>query len=161
MSETDAGALYGAMMLFLSVVKLLVGGLSDRIGAQKVTVFCHLTCAAGLLLVLFLPMMKGTMLLALLIYDLGIPLTTMMFSLLASELFGNRDQVKYMGAVLATSTAASMVSDPVANFVYDMTQSYRPMFLGVAILAVALTLFYGALFRQARADRKKWEAGKM
>jgi len=161
MSETDAGSLYGAMMLFLSAVKLLVGGLSDRIGAQRVTVFCHFACAAGLLLVLFAPMTKGCMLLALLIYDLGIPLTTMMFSLLATELFGNRDQIKYLGAILATSTAASMVSDPVANFVYDMTQSYRPMFLGVALLALVLILFYAVLFRRVRRDRKKWEAGEL
>lgn len=161
MSETEAGGLYGAMMLFLSVVKLFVGALSDRIGAGRVTVFCHFACAGGLLLILFAPMTKGVLLVALLIYDLGIPLTTMMFSLLASELFGNRDQMKYLGAIMATSTAASVVSDPIANAVYDLTRSYRPMFLAVAFLCVALTVFYSFLFRAAKKDRERWENGTL
>lgn len=161
MSETEASRLYGALMLFLSIVKLFMGALTDRIGAKRVTMLCHLACSVGLLIVSFAPMSKPILLVALLIYAAGIPLTTMMFSLLSTELFGNRDQMLYLGAVMATSSAANIVSDPVSNFVYDMTLSYRPVFMGVAILSLVMILFYVLLFRQVQKDRKRWEEGTL
>ena len=95
---------------------------------------------------------------ALLVYDLCIPLTTMMFPLLSVDLFGYQAQSQYIGVIMAMSSASNIVSGPLANVVRDNVGSYEPAFWGVAVLSVAMIGMYGLLFLLAKRDRQKLDA---
>ena len=158
MTATRTSKIYGIMMLLLGVVKLGMGALCDAIGAQKVTFLCHLACALGLTLVLVLPQTDAAMIGALIVYDLSIPLTTMMFPLLSVDLFGYSAQSQYIGVIMAIASASNIVSGPLANLVRDTVGSYRPVFWATAALSVCLIGLYGLLFTLVRRDRKHLEA---
>lgn len=146
MSVTRTGKLYGIMMLFLSIFKLLLGVLCDVIGTKRVLIISHCACACGLVMVLKLPQTDGAMIGALVVYDLSIPLTTMLFPLLSVDLFGNRAQGIYVGTVVAMATAGNIISGPLANLIYDGLGSYRPVFWGSAALALLMIPIYVLLF---------------
>lgn len=157
MSTTRASKIYGTMMLMLGVIKLGMGALCDWIGPKKVALICHGACAAGLVLVMTLPQTDGAMIAALLIYDLSIPLTTMMFPLLSVDLFGYQAQSRYIGTIMAMTSAGNIISGPLANAVRDVTGSYAPAFWGVAVGAVALMGVYFILYAMVARDKKKLE----
>ena len=150
MSVTRTGKLYGIMMLALSVFKLLLGVLCDAIGAKRVLVISHCACACGLAMILLLPQTDGAMIAAMIVFDLSIPLTTMLFPLLSAELFGNRAQGMYIGTVVAMATAGNIISGPLANFVYDFAGSYVPVFWGAAALSLVMLPVYGILFAMTK-----------
>ncbi len=157
MSTTRASKIYGTMMLMLGIVKLGMGAMCDWIGPKKVTLICHGACAAGLALVMTLPQTDVAMIAALLVYDLSIPLTTMMFPLLSVELFGYQAQSQYIGTIMAMTSAGNIISSPLTNAVRDVTGSYVPAFWGVAVGAIALIGVYLILFAMVARDRKKLE----
>jgi len=92
---------------------------------------------------------------ALIVYDLAIPLTTMMFPLLSAELFGNLSQNQYIGTIMAMTSAGSIVSEPIANSIFDYMGSYRPVFWGCAVLSLIMIPLYCLLFGLVKRDRAK------
>lgn len=158
MSVTRTSKLYGIMMLMLGVFKLLMGMLCDAIGSKRVLILCHIACAVGLFLVLLLPQTDAALIFALIIYDLAIPLTTMMFPLVSLDLFGIRSQHQYIGTMVAMATAGNIFSGMLANLVYDTLGSYRPVFWGSAIMALAMIPIYGIVFAAAKRDKKTYDS---
>jgi len=158
MSVTRTGKLYGVMMLALSAFKLMLGVLCDAIGAKRVLVISHLACAGGLSLILLLPQTDGAMITAMIVFDMAIPLTTMLFPLLGVELFGNRAHGIYVGTLVAMCTAGNIISGPVANLVYDLSGSYVPVFWSAAALSLVMLPVYGILFAMIKRTAGKLKA---
>lgn len=158
MSVTRTGKLYGFMMLALSVFKLLLGVLCDAIGAKRVLFISHLACSGGLALILLLPQTDGAMITAMIVFDMAIPLTTMLFPLLSVELFGNRAYDMYVGTMVAMCTAGNIISGPIANLVYDLAGSYVPVFWGAAALSLVMLPVYGILFAVTKRTAAKLKA---
>lgn len=154
MSVTRTSKLYGTMMLALGILKLLMGMLCDAIGAKRVLLLCHLACAGGLAMVLLLPQTDAAMISALVVYDLSIPLTTMMFPLVSADLFGTRSQTQYIGTIMSMTIAGNIVSGPLANVVYDNMGSYRPVFWFCVCAALLMIPVYGLLYKMVQRDRK-------
>lgn len=157
MSESDARTRFSTMMLILGVVKLGMGALCDKIGTQKVTLLCSAACAVSVVLLMLLPATNAWMFLALLVFVLALPATTMIFPLLSVELFGYQAQNQYIGVIMAMVSAASIASGPVSNGVYDMCGAYEPVFWFSVTLSLVLVVVYLCLFAMARRDRKKFE----
>lgn len=155
MSVTRTSRIYGIMMFVLTFVKLFMGVLCDTIGGKRVILLCHIACAASLTMIVTLPQTDAAMVGALIVYDLGLPITTMMFPLLSAELFGNRSQNQYIGTIMAMTTAGNIISEPLGNAVFDWTGSYRPVFWGAAVLALAMIPVYCLLFGMVFRDRKR------
>ena len=160
MSATRASRLYGAMMLVLGGVKLGAGVLCDLIGAKRVTVICHVACVAGLGMVVLLPQTDLAMIASLIVYDMGIPLTTMIYPLLSVELFGYRGQNQFVGVIMAMVSASSIIAGPIANAVRDLTGSYVPVFFGAMAVAAAMIPIYLLIYGMVRRDRRKLEADR-
>ena len=156
MSATEAGSLYSTMMLLLGFVKLGMGFLCDRIGAKRGILLCQSACTLGIVLMLVLPFGESTMLLAVIVFALAMPVTTIMFPLLSVELFGYWSQSRYIGTVVAMVSVASVVSNPLANGVYDLTGSYMPIFGFAAGLSAVMLVRYGLLFVLVTRDKKKF-----
>ena len=155
MTSTQASAIYGTMLMFLTGMKLGMGAMCDLIGAKRVTLISHAACAVGLALVLLLPKTEGIMIGALLIYSLALPVVTMIFPLLSVELFGYQAQSQYIGVVMSMGSACGIVSGPISNFVHDRTGSYDLAFWFCAIMAFALIGVYCILYLMVARDRKK------
>ena len=157
MSVTRTSKLYGTMMLVLGIFKLLMGVLCDAVGAKRVLVLSHIACAAGLAAIMLLPQTDTAMIIALIVYDLAIPLTTMMFPLISAEVFGNQAYSWYVGIIMSMTTAGNIVSGPIASAVRDSFGSYRPAFWVCAALALLMIPAYGVLFGVTKRQRKKLE----
>ena len=158
MSATRASKLYGTMMLILGAVKLFCGFLCDTIGAKRVTIICHLSCAVGLTLVMLLPQTDAAMIFAMVVFDFAMPLTSLIFPLVSLELFGYRSQNQFVGVVMSMTSAASIISGPVANYIRDCTGSYIPVFISSAVIAVSLVVVYLIMYVMADHSRKKYMA---
>jgi sugar phosphate permease len=155
MSVSRASKLYGTMMLVLGIIKLLMGVLCDAVGAKRVLIMCHIACTLGLLAISFLPQTDVPMLISLLVYDLGIPLTTMIFPLVSSEIFGNKAYGWYVGIVMSMTTAGNIISGPAASAIRDLFGSYKPVFVGAAALATIMIPVYCALFLTSKRQKEK------
>jgi len=158
MSATQTGGIYGTMMLFLGIIKLGLGSLSDAIGAKKVALLCHIACASGLFLIMSLPQTNAAMIGAMIVYDFSIPLTTMMFPLLSVELFGWQAQSQYIAIIMAMTSASGILSSPIANFVRDTLGSYRPVFWACIITSVCLLGLYCLLYALVSRSKRQFDA---
>ena len=156
MSATRASRLYGTMMLVLGGVKLFCGFLCDTIGAKRVAIICHVACASGLAMVILLPQTDIAMIAALVVYDFAMPLTTLIFPLVSVELFGYQAQNQFVGVVMSMTSAASIVSGPVANFIRDCTGSYIPVFITSIVISLSLVVVYLVMYAIADRTKKKY-----
>ena len=157
MPEEQARSIFSTMMLLLGLVKLGMGWLCDRIGARWGILVCNAACATGVLLILLLPTKEVTMYIALLVFSVAMPVTTMMFPLLSAELFGYQAQNSYTGVFMAMVSAASIIASPIANTVQGICHSYRPVFCVSVILSLTLCLLHSLAFWLVRRDRKAYE----
>lgn len=157
MSVTRTSKLYGIMMLALGILKLLMGMLCDAVGSKRVIILCHIACAVGLSMVLLLPQTDTAMIFALIIYDLAIPLTTMMLPLVSADLFGVCAQHQYIGTFVAMSTAGNIFSGMIANAVYDAVGSYRPVFWASVGLSFAIIPIYCVVYALVKREKRRFE----
>ena len=155
LSATQAASLQSIMLLSMAVAKLLIGSLSDLIGGKNVTLLCMVTSVLGLWLLADISGM-GSGALAVVIFSVGLPLTTITIPLLTTHLFGYRAHDTATGMFMSMVAVGGMVATPVCNIAYDARGSYRPVFKAAALLALATMVLFLALYRLAARDRKKW-----
>ena len=157
LSASQAASLQSIMLLSMAVAKLLIGGLSDKIGGKNVTLLCMVTSVLGLWLLSSVSnMVNGA--LAVAIFSAGLPLTTLTIPLLNMQLFGYRAHDTATGLFMSIVAVGGMVATPVCNIAYDLLGSYRPVFRAAAILALATMGLFFVLYRMADRDRKRWYA---
>lgn len=153
----EASGLQSTMLLLLAVAKLLTGSLSDWIGSKNVTLLCLISTVIGLWLLAGVENMAGGIL-AVVIYTIGLPLTTITVPLLVTTLFGYRAHDTSVGMFLSMVSVGGMVASPLCNMAYDALGSYRPVMYAAAILALATTILFLLLYRLAEQDKQKWLA---
>ena len=156
LSLQQASMTQSIMLLLLSASKFGAGTLCDWIGPKKVVLISSACTVVGLCLLATTDGMTSAVI-SVVIYSMGLPLTTVLIPLLATSLFGYRAQPQYTGIFMSMVSAASIVSGPVSNAVYDRMASYSPAFIGAAALAVGNILLYLILYRMAAKDRKVFE----
>lgn len=161
LTNTDASALYGTMMLVLSLVKLLVGYLCDLISTKRMTLVCHIAAIGGLLMLLLLPKDNYVAMLgALLVLDFAMPITTLIFPLLSVELFGYQAQNQFIGLIMAMVSAASIFTGTAASAIFNIRQSYGPVIMISIGFACLMLVIYPILFALVKRQRKKLEAAE-
>ena len=94
---------------------------------------------------------------AALVYAMGLPICGIIPTLQVPSLFGYHAGVKLMGIVLAMISVASMTAVPLTNTLRDTLGSYRPVFVGTAVVVVFVIGLYLVLFNQTNKDRKEFE----
>ena len=154
LSAQQAAAMQSTLMLALAAVKLGCGFLTDTIGAKWVTIICLASTAVSLLL---FTLVTGPTwaLLAVLVFSLSLPLTSVIVPLLSSALFGYQAQATCVGIFMGMSSLASMISGPVANMIFDRIGSYNPFFWAAAAISVALIGLYLFMYKLADRDKKR------
>jgi len=157
MTAGEAASLQSIMLLSLALAKFLCGALSDWVGSKKVNLLCMGCCVVGLTL---LALVNGTAVaaVAMIVFSVGVVLTTITVPLLSSSLFGYHPQGGIIGIFMALIPAANVITTPVVNMLYDRIGSYSPIFLVFAGIGLATLAAMLVLYRLAGNDRKRYEA---
>lgn len=156
-SSIDAASLQSIMLLAMAGTKFLCGALSDWIGAKKVTLLCMIACIVSLFLLCNITGYASA-LVSVLVFSLALPMTTITIPLLSANLFGYQSHNAAVGIFLSMVSAASMVSSPIVNTLYDVIGSYNPIFFVTAIAGIGVCVIFLILFRLAAHDRKAYDA---
>ena len=157
----DAG--YVATVLSLHSIALMVfkfstGVMYDKWGLRVTMIICDI---AALVVMVFLALVSNTpegMVYAMIygiLSSLALPLETIMLSLIATDLFGNKSFDKILGIIAALNTLGYAVGAPLMNFCYDAFGTYVPfIWVCVGIMAV-VAIMYQAVITAAAKERNK------
>ena len=132
--------------------KVLCGQIYDRWGSLAGDGYCYLTVTAGTLLCC-LPVRESPLVpvLAVGLFSLGLPISTVSPSVWAAELTGPEDFPRAVQAINLAYTVGVILFGPVPGLLADRTGSYAPAYL---LFAALLTLAV-ALVRLAYARKKR------
>ena len=143
--------------LVMACTKFLTGVSYDKFGMRVTMTICDVAAViATVLLTLTTATATGMALAAAfaVMVALALPLETIMLSLFAAELFGNRAFPKTMGIFAAVNTAGYAVGNPIANWVFDTFGSYNPIILTFGVIMLAVTIVFQFILSAAYKDRK-------
>ena len=143
--------------LVMACTKFLTGVSYDKFGMRVTMTICDVAAViATVLLTLTTATATGMALAAAfaVMVALALPLETIMLSLFAAELFGNRAFPKTMGIFAAVNTAGYAVGNPIANWVFDAFGSYNPIILTFGAIMLAVTIVFQFILSAAYKDRK-------
>ena len=156
----DAG--YVATVLSIHSIALMVfkfstGVMYDKWGLRVTMIICDI---AALVVMVFLALVSNSpagMVYAM-IYgifsSLALPLETIMLSLIATDLFGNKSFDKILGIIAALNTLGYAVGAPLMNFCYDAFGTYVPFIWVCVGIMVVVTLMYQFVISAAAKERK-------
>lgn len=156
MSAAKAASMQSIMLLALAATKFLCGILSDSLGAKTVNVLC-MVCNVVALVLLAFSYNEWIALAAVLVFSFGLVMTTITVPLLSSALFGYHPQSNVIGIFMALIPAASVVTLPVVNSIYDRIGSYSPIFIVFSGIGLATLAIMFVLFAVADRERKRYE----
>ena len=143
----------------LSLAKMLVGYLHDRIFLRRTLTLCCLLSVVSVVLLMcvapgaeWVAMVYGPMM------SLALPLETIILPLLAADLFGERRFERLMGILISASTTGFALGAPLSNLCFDLTGSYRLMLIIAALIMAGVTLAYQLILPAAWRKRAEVEA---
>lgn len=144
---------------FLTIGKVISGGLFDRLGVLRTTLLLCAACAGFPVLALFCRVPALTWLYALLLGLTGSG-PSVGISALVRHLFGDRDFAAIFSWVSIASTLGSAAAPPLMGVIYDATGSYTAawaLWLAFAVLTAACLT--GALFSAKRREKAEGAKG--
>jgi len=156
MSPELAAGVQSVVMIGLAVTKLIFGALSDKVGAKLMTMVSLVSLVVSMVLLANISNAVSAYIAAL-VYAMALPLCGIVPPLLMPSLFGYRSSAKAMGVLFAMLSTASMIASPLTNSLRDIFDSYRPVFMGTAVVSVGVTAMYVLLYILAAKERKKLE----
>jgi len=157
LSLQEATLCQSIYLVTLAIMKFLMGALSDRIGARKVTMICMAASVACLVIMTMVDSF-GMALVGVILLATGLPMTALTIPLLGMSLFGYRAQTSYVGVFISMSCLAGMASGPVVNSAFDRLGSYIPTFWVAAAGIVLLMGLFLVMYALADRDKKKFLA---
>ena len=146
------------MSLMLAVSKFLAGFSYDKFGIRFTMTFCDVCgiLATGLLALVTATAFGAGIASAHSIFTaLALPLETIMLSIFAAELFGNRAFAHTMGIFAAVNTAGYAAGTPIANVCYDLFGTYKPVIWTYCGIMVGITIVFQFILNAAYRERKK------
>jgi MFS family permease len=153
-SAEEAATYQSVYMLTLAAAKLVIGFLYDRFGAKPVMLGCMFCAVAGQAL-LGLCTDPVLSLLGILLFAVGLCMSSIMIPLLTTPIFGYKAAMSVNGIFLGFSSFASLFSSPIASMCYDATGSYMPVYRVTALINVGITALFWLLLAMGKRERAK------
>ena len=158
MDPTFVATVASVYAVMLTVSKILVGILYDRMGLRVVMIACQ--CCAVLCFIAMLllgPSPVGQLLCFAfaILYALSLPLETLVIPLIVNDLFGSVNYDKFLGLFAALNYLGYSASAPLVNLCFDITGSYDVIFIPFAILMTAACFVFQFVITSANKERKK------
>lgn len=155
----DAGFVATVLSLHsiaLAVFKFLIGFIYDRYGLRLTSGICAVTAIIVMLCLAFVSNTVTGMTLSM-IYgifsSLALPLETVMLSIYANDLFGERSFGKSMGIITAANTAGYAVGAPVTNLCYDLLGSYQLSLIACSIIMFGVMILLQFVINRGKKER--------
>jgi len=156
--SSDEAAMYqSVLMLTLAVFKLAAGWFYDMFGAKVVMVGC-MSCAVigqGALCLTDDPVIC---MIAVMIFAVGLCMTSIVIPLMTGPLFGHRAYMGVNGIFLGMSSLGTIFSGPISSMCYDAYGTYVPVYRVACLVNVGMMLLYLLLFSMAKKDRLRMAA---
>ena len=146
-----------ASSLFLMGSKFINGFLYDRIGIKKTMNICYVCAFLALgCIAMITNTLPGKVIAAIRIVFSGtaLPLETVMISLFANELFGNKSFNKVVGLFSAATTAGFALASPFAQLWKLLFGDYSVAMISFAILMLFVTVTMQFVMKRANLDKK-------
>ena len=144
--------------VMLTVSKILIGILYDRLGLRVVMITCQ-SCAVVCLIAMLLlgPTPIGQILCFTfaILYALSLPLETLVIPLIVNDLFGSVNYDKFLGLFASLNYIGYSASAPLVNLCYDMTGSYDAIFVPFALTMFVACIVFQFVITTANKERKK------
>jgi MFS family permease len=143
--------------VMLTVSKVLVGILYDRLGLRVVMITCQCCAIVCLIAMLLLgPTSIGQVLCFVfaILFALSLPLETLVIPLIVNDLFGSVNYDKFLGLFAALNYLGYSASAPLVNLCYDKTGSYDIIFVPFAILMFVACIVFQFVISAANRERK-------
>lgn len=144
MNKTYITNIFSFFSLMLTVSKILVGIIYDRLNLRRVMIICQ--GGAVVAFVILATLTAGTLgnamaIVFALIFALALPLETLVVPLIANDLFGSRNYDKFLGFLIAANYTGCALSGPFINIFADIGWGYKPGLLILSgVMAVALVI---------------------
>lgn len=156
------GSVVTCSSFFLMVSKTSVGALFDRVGL-RITILISSVCAViGILLLAFVSSVPMAFCYSFFM-AFSMPLETVLVSLTAMELVGQKSYSSVLGIYVSASAIGFASGSPILNLFYDLNGSYKPVLLmvaGVIVLNTTLMMFTIGASSRIRAAVEAKEAEK-
>ena len=160
MTPELASLIQSITFLLLAAYKVLVGTISDWIGARRVTMLCIAACAAGLV-VLAVGHTPWMAILGAALFAVPMTIPSVTLPLLTSDVFDGENYSFALGIMLAMVSLGGALAGPAINFSYDVLGSYTPAFLVLSVVAVLTMVVYVFAFRGADREKKRLQAERV
>lgn len=158
MNKTYITNIFSFFSLMLTVSKILVGVIYDRLNLRRVMIICQGASVVAFIILATLTanaLGNAMAIVFALIFALALPLETLVVPLIANDLFGNKDYDKILGFLIAANYAGCALSGPFINIFADIGWGYKPGLLILSgIMALALLIMQFAI---NKAWKKKSE----
>lgn len=137
-----AGTAMSVVFAAQIIINLPLGALSEKIG-MKATVSPLLALFAAAMLVLAIAPSKGVIFFAAVCIGAGYALVNVLPALLVGNVFGTRDFATIQSKFYVFMIVGMIVGPPIFNAVYDMSGSYKLIFIidAIAVALMCLSLF--------------------
>ena len=155
LSGSTAASYQSIYMLVLAGAKLVIGFLYDRFGAKPVMIGCMLCGIVGQgLLGLTTDPMLG--LVGILLFAVGLCMSSIMIPLIAASLFGYKACLSINGIFLGISSFASLFSSPLASLCYDNLGNYMPAHRIGAAVNIGMLVLYLVMYALSKNEKKRF-----
>lgn len=156
-STTFAASVVTCVMIGQTSGKFILGWLNDKVGIMITNIVGIGSGMIGIFLILMSGSI-GTIFLYIggLAFGIGYSTSTLLPPFMIKDVFGNKDYASIYSIIMASSTLAIAAGTTIFGFVYDITQSYYAVFLGVlAIQTFSILLGVLTLRRKAMTNQNE------
>lgn len=143
--------------IILGISKFLAGFSYEKLGLRVTLLVCEL-CAILSFLALAL---SGTYAIGMgcavswgVLSALALPLETVLVPLIAADLFGEREFSKMLGIFVSLNTAGFAFGTPIANIIFDISGTYRPMLFMIALVMMVIMVGFHYIIKASVKLRK-------
>lgn len=144
--------------VMLTVAKILIGILYDRLGLRVVMITCQccaVVCLIAMLLLSPSPVGQILCFVFAILFALSLPLETLVIPLIVNDLFGSVNYDKFLGLFACLNYLGYSACAPLVNLCFDLTGSYDVIFVPFAILMIVACVVFQLVITAANKERKK------
>ncbi len=142
--------------IVLTGSKFTTGFLYDRFGlriSMNICYVCAFFSVFGLIILTDTPMGHTIAFIRSVFSSFALPLETVMLSLIATELFGNKDFSRIIGLLVSANYAGYAIGAPVGNICFDVFGSYNIAFLIFSAMIIFVTVAMQFVISAAKKDK--------
>ncbi|MDD5822993.1 MAG: MFS transporter [Firmicutes bacterium] len=142
-SAVQAGSIISIISISMASAKILFGWLNDKLGSFRNYITILSLGTIGIFLLLFINK-PGFMLPAAILFGVAFATTNVMAPIITVSVAGSRDFTNIFGMLSVAMNLGAMVAGPFSGLIFDITGSYRGVFIMYGC-SYAVALILGAM----------------